>query len=288
MANDLLTVTGSPEKAGTLAERNRRATQPPTAVPARSPETWVLVARPLGMNVTDTLPLPVGPSAVLQLPAFPAAAPSAALAAFVSNGGAELSTAGAAVGLVAAASDGFSVGLVAASPGFVAASPGLALPAVGDVAAVEAGVAAAAPPVLLATWGAALGAGAADATSAAEGSAVGAGGVSGLLVVAATVGVGAGGVPASLPEKNIAAAPPPMTSTATRPIQTPAPPFLAGAPPALNGSCARTSGTTVTGALKSGAAKAEPNEPVPTLAIELGLESLPIKMAASSCFEAAF
>src|SRR6478609_517858 len=277
MANDLLTVTGSPEKAGTLAERNRRATQPPTAVPARSPETWVLVARPLGMNVTDTLPLPVGPSAVLQLPAFPAAAPSAALAAFVSNGGAELSTAGAAVGLVAAA-----------SPGFVAASPGLALPAVGDVAAVEAGVAAAAPPVLLATWGAALGAGAADATSAAEGSAVGAGGVSGLLVVAATVGVGAGGVPASLPEKNIAAAPPPMTSTATRPIQTPAPPFLAGAPPALNGSCARTSGTTVTGALKSGAAKAEPNEPVPTLAIELGLESLPIKMAASSCFEAAF
>jgi len=36
------------------------------------------------------------------------------------------------------------------------------------------------------------------------------------------------------------------------------------------------------GALKSGAAKAEPNEPVPTLAIELGPESVPSRKAAAA------
>jgi hypothetical protein len=37
--NDFVTVTASPENAGTLAPRKMRATQPPTALPARSPET---------------------------------------------------------------------------------------------------------------------------------------------------------------------------------------------------------------------------------------------------------
>jgi len=88
MAKLLVTVTGSPEKGGTFADRNKRATQPPTSVPASSPATLVAVARPLGAKVTDTLPEPVGPSAVLQLPALAAAAPSAATAAFLSKAGA--------------------------------------------------------------------------------------------------------------------------------------------------------------------------------------------------------
>src|SRR5438552_2663117 len=127
--NDFETVTASPEKAGTFALRNRRATQPPTAVPARSPETEVLVARPLGMKVIDTLPLPAGPSAVLQLWALPAAADSAAMAALLSKGGAVLASAGAAAGLSAGfsagLSAGFSAGFSAGLSAGLAASPGL-------------------------------------------------------------------------------------------------------------------------------------------------------------------
>src|SRR6187402_1733494 len=88
MVKLLLTVTGSPVKGGTLAARNKRATQPPTSVPARSPATLVAVARPLGAKVTDTLPLPVGPSGFLQEPALAAAAPNADTAAALSNAGA--------------------------------------------------------------------------------------------------------------------------------------------------------------------------------------------------------
>src|ERR1700742_557356 len=66
------TVTGSPANGGTFAERKTRATQPPTSVPANAPVTMELVARPLGANVTEALPPPVGPSGFLQLAAFAA------------------------------------------------------------------------------------------------------------------------------------------------------------------------------------------------------------------------
>src|SRR6185369_7172508 len=113
----------------------------------------------------------------------------------------------------------------------------------------------------------------------------------GLVAASVALGAGAGaGVVASLPDKTIAAAPPPRTSSATMPSQSP-PPFFFGVSPldSATASLARGSAMTVTGALKSGAANAEPNEPVPTLAMELGLESLPIRnAAASSCLDAAF
>src|SRR5436190_15582530 len=82
MLNDLVTLTGEPSNAGTLALRKALAMQPPTEVPAKgAPWTDAEVTLPLGAKVTLTLPLPVGPSAFLQLRAAPAAAPSAEEAA---------------------------------------------------------------------------------------------------------------------------------------------------------------------------------------------------------------
>src|SRR5581483_6427621 len=82
------TVTASPENAGTLAERKIFATHPPTEVPPNGPSiTFALVARPVGENVTCTLPLPVGPSSVLHDDAEAEAASRAAFAALVSKGG---------------------------------------------------------------------------------------------------------------------------------------------------------------------------------------------------------
>src|SRR5882724_7991574 len=116
------TVTGSPENGGTFAARNKRATQPPTSVPANAPPTLVMVARPLGAKVTETLPEPVGPSGFLQLPALAAAAPNAETAAPLSKaapsaagaGGAATAGAGASGFLVSAGfSAGFSAGLLA-------------------------------------------------------------------------------------------------------------------------------------------------------------------------------
>src|SRR5690242_8666904 len=76
------TVTASPEKAGTFAARKIFATHPPTDVPPNGPSiTFALVARPVGENVTWTLPLPVGPSSVLHDEADADAASSAVLAA---------------------------------------------------------------------------------------------------------------------------------------------------------------------------------------------------------------
>src|SRR5690606_5939197 len=61
------TVTGLPANGGTFALRKMPATQPPTGVPAKGgPWTVALVTRPLGANVTCTLPVPVGPPAFLQ------------------------------------------------------------------------------------------------------------------------------------------------------------------------------------------------------------------------------
>lgn len=53
MLNDLATVVGEPEKAGTRAARNLRATHPPTLVPPKGPlTTLALVTRPLVAKVT--------------------------------------------------------------------------------------------------------------------------------------------------------------------------------------------------------------------------------------------
>jgi hypothetical protein len=76
------TVMGLPENGGTFALRKIDATHPPTEVPPNgAPLTLAVVTRPLGANVTCTLPLPVGPPSFLQLAAPPAAALSAETAA---------------------------------------------------------------------------------------------------------------------------------------------------------------------------------------------------------------
>src|SRR6478752_2971492 len=60
--------------------------QEPTVVPARSPVTATDVGRPLGANVIDTRPLPVGPPISLQFATFAVAPARASLAAPGSNG----------------------------------------------------------------------------------------------------------------------------------------------------------------------------------------------------------
>src|SRR5689334_1979112 len=76
------TATGLPSNGGTLAPRNAAAMHPPTGVPANGgPCTLADVTFPLGANTTRTDADPVGPSAVLQPLARPAAADSAVVAA---------------------------------------------------------------------------------------------------------------------------------------------------------------------------------------------------------------
>src|SRR5689334_15779312 len=65
-AHGILTVfetrTCSPPNAGTFTPRKIFATQPPSALPAKSPDTSALVARPLLAKVTATFPVPCVPS----------------------------------------------------------------------------------------------------------------------------------------------------------------------------------------------------------------------------------
>ena len=58
MCTVLFTRTESPPNGGTLTPRKMRATQPPSALPAKSPDTSAFVARPLFTNVMATLPVP--------------------------------------------------------------------------------------------------------------------------------------------------------------------------------------------------------------------------------------
>src|SRR5450755_633060 len=97
-----------------------RATQPPTSVPASAPDTVEFVARPLGANVTEALPPPVGPSGFLQLIALAAAALSAAMAAPLSKSAPTTVGAGAVSGFFA------SAGLLSAVGAPVAAAAALA------------------------------------------------------------------------------------------------------------------------------------------------------------------
>ena len=81
------TLIGLPVNGGTLARRNTPATQPPTAVPANGGvSTVAAVTRPVGANVIDTFPEPVGPPGFLQLAAAEAAELIAATAAPRLNG----------------------------------------------------------------------------------------------------------------------------------------------------------------------------------------------------------
>jgi hypothetical protein len=83
----LATVVGCPENGGIVAWRKTLAMHPPADVPAKSPPTSAWVARPVGLNVTVTLPEPVGPSGWAQvLAAVAAADASAAAAASLLNG----------------------------------------------------------------------------------------------------------------------------------------------------------------------------------------------------------
>lgn len=114
----LCTVTVPPLNGGTWAARNRAATQPPTDVPANGgPSTLAVVAFPLGANVTETRPEPVGPSGFLQPDAALAAELSADIAAARSNGapsaaGAAGVAAGAGVAPAAAAATAAAEGVL--------------------------------------------------------------------------------------------------------------------------------------------------------------------------------
>src|SRR5262245_58648969 len=127
------TRTGSPENAGTLASRKTRATHPPRALPAKSPVTSALVARPLGTKVMETLPLPCVPSRLAhELCAEAAAVERAAEAASLSKGGPLAGSSAAVGGGAAAGSAGFDGWAAAtgagagAGAGFVAVVAGAA------------------------------------------------------------------------------------------------------------------------------------------------------------------
>src|SRR5262245_14075591 len=85
MKKDFVTVTGLPVNGGTVAFLKAAAAQLPTEVPAKGGPTVAWVARPLGAKVTVAVPLPVGPLAVLQPAAEPAAPPRAERAASTLN-----------------------------------------------------------------------------------------------------------------------------------------------------------------------------------------------------------
>ena len=87
MVKRLLTVTDSPEKAGTVTFRNSRAMQAPTVVPANSPPTLAALTRPLGAKVTVACPEPEGPPIERQLSAREAASPRLCAAASRLNSG---------------------------------------------------------------------------------------------------------------------------------------------------------------------------------------------------------
>jgi hypothetical protein len=78
----LLTVTGGPENAGTVADRILAAMHPPARVPENSaPVTTALVTLPDGENVTITRAVPAGSPSCRHPDAEAAAALSAARAA---------------------------------------------------------------------------------------------------------------------------------------------------------------------------------------------------------------
>jgi hypothetical protein len=78
----LLTVTGGPENAGTLADRILAAIHPPARVPENSaPVTTALVTLPDGENVTITRAVPAGSPSCRHPDAEAAAALSALRAA---------------------------------------------------------------------------------------------------------------------------------------------------------------------------------------------------------------
>jgi len=78
----LLTVTYSPEKAGTLARRIVLAMQPPVAVPENGgPWLCALVTRPEGANVIVKLAVPEGSPCLRQEDAWAATLASALRAA---------------------------------------------------------------------------------------------------------------------------------------------------------------------------------------------------------------
>src|SRR5882672_11310608 len=95
MTTRFVTVTRSPPKGGTFARRSVSAMQPPVAVPAKGgPSTSARVARPAFEKVTCTTATPVGSPSLRQPAAEDAAAPSAALAAALSNSPPTSSTCG--------------------------------------------------------------------------------------------------------------------------------------------------------------------------------------------------
>jgi hypothetical protein len=82
----LVTVPGSPEKAGTVARFIAPAMQAPLDVPANGGSlTVALVTFPLGSKVTTTVACPVGPPFSRHLAASNAAVANAAFAAFGSK-----------------------------------------------------------------------------------------------------------------------------------------------------------------------------------------------------------
>lgn len=83
----MLTVTESPENAGTVTALKSRAMHAPTAVPENSPPTLAELTRPLGAKVTVACPVPEGPPIVRQLSAREAASPKLAAAASRLNSG---------------------------------------------------------------------------------------------------------------------------------------------------------------------------------------------------------
>src|SRR5690606_20851429 len=124
MVKLLATVLAPPSKGGTLAERKVRATQLPTGVPPKGPDTIrALVTLPLGAKVTCTLPVPKGPAGALHPEALAAADAKADLAADTLNGvpgfsfgaGAGAGEGLAALGCAAGAGSGLGRGLAAAT-----------------------------------------------------------------------------------------------------------------------------------------------------------------------------
>src|SRR5262245_61549217 len=269
----LATVVGSPENAGTRAARKTRATQPPTAVPARSPLTMALVARPLGAKVTTTRPPPVGPPGTLQPDVEPAALASAVTAAALSKGGAPpVAGAGAGAALSAALLGAASLDFRSSRRASSFARDGSRSVSLGRLS-VAAGAGSAALPA----------AGAGSALAVVTGVVAG-----GAAVVSAAGSLVEDDLPSSRSKMSArfhatsAAAPPANNkTTSTTMIQSELLFFAGGATRAgwaagtiSSGGATGSAGASVTGAVTSGAASAVENSaPPPTLINESGMFS---------------